>query len=118
VRQNLDWLDEALCREVDPNIFFPEAGEGSRTQTAQAVSVCMQCAVIADCFQYAKKHSRGFGIWAGGIQSTLRGRPPAEIDHGSEAGAKQHIRRGEKPCGSCRRGASLANAIRVEKRRA
>jgi WhiB family redox-sensing transcriptional regulator len=44
-------MDDAICRGVDIELFFPESGKGSTARKAKAV--CFQCPVIADCAQWA-----------------------------------------------------------------
>ena len=56
-----DWREDALCREVDPDRFFPEKGG----TTAPAKQVCRRCAVAEECLAYALEHDERFGIWGG-----------------------------------------------------
>jgi hypothetical protein len=48
------WRDSALCREVDPDLFFPP-GDGplGQWQIARAKAVCAGCPVIAECLAFA-----------------------------------------------------------------
>lgn len=48
------WRDSALCREVDPDLFFP-LGDGplGQRQIAEAKAVCAECLVITDCLAFA-----------------------------------------------------------------
>jgi WhiB family redox-sensing transcriptional regulator len=59
--QNETWMDDALCTEVDPDLFFPEVG-GFGTE---AKKVCAQCPVAAQCLEYALAHNETDGIWGG-----------------------------------------------------
>lgn len=43
------WREQALCREVDPEIFFPPKGASIRT----AKRICGLCPVAADCLAEA-----------------------------------------------------------------
>lgn len=43
-----EWMERALCAQVDPELFFPDAG--SYIKRAQAV--CDACPVRAECLQY------------------------------------------------------------------
>jgi WhiB family transcriptional regulator, redox-sensing transcriptional regulator len=56
-----DWRDAALCREVDPDLFFPEKGESA----LPAKSVCRSCEVRAECLDFALEHDERFGIYGG-----------------------------------------------------
>lgn len=58
---NLDWMTDGLCRQVDPELMFPEKGESPR----QAKSVCMACDVRVMCLEYALANSERFGIFGG-----------------------------------------------------
>ena len=59
---NPGWEDDALCRQTDPEAFFPEKGGSTR----QAKAVCRECPVRAECLNYALDQGDGlFGIWGG-----------------------------------------------------
>lgn len=55
------WMVNALCRETDPEAFFPEKG-GS---TKEAKRICGLCAVSGECLTYALERGERFGIWGG-----------------------------------------------------
>ena len=55
------WISDALCAQVDLEIFFPEKG-GS---TKEAKGVCRECTVAAECLDYALANNERFGIWGG-----------------------------------------------------
>jgi WhiB family redox-sensing transcriptional regulator len=55
------WQELALCRQTDPEAFFPEKG-GS---TNEAKRICGRCAVRGDCLEYALGHDERFGVWGG-----------------------------------------------------
>lgn len=59
--QDLDWQDLGLCKESDPEAFFPEKGGSTR----QAKSVCKRCPSIDACLEYALDNGERFGIWGG-----------------------------------------------------
>jgi WhiB family redox-sensing transcriptional regulator len=59
--QDLDWQDDGLCKESDPEAFFPEKG-GS---TKQAKAVCKRCPITEECLQYALENNERYGIWGG-----------------------------------------------------
>ena len=54
-------MAEALCAEVDPDLFYPEKGGSTR----EAKQVCARCSVQAECLAYALNHDERFGIWGG-----------------------------------------------------
>ena len=55
------WRDQALCRGIDPELFYPERGESTR----EAKAVCAQCPVVEPCLDYALRTREVFGIWGG-----------------------------------------------------
>jgi WhiB family redox-sensing transcriptional regulator len=56
-----DWQEQALCAQVDMDLFFPEKGGSTR----EAKSVCLGCDVKDECLEYAMDHGIRFGIWGG-----------------------------------------------------
>lgn len=123
-----EWVDHALCAQVDPEIFFPERGQDCGTETlrcrfeftrcraCEARSVCHDCPVILQCRSFALNSPLFVdGIWGGlstQARSDYRASRRLPLQHrdnpspirercGSEAGARQHYRRGEKPCPAC-----------------
>jgi WhiB family transcriptional regulator, redox-sensing transcriptional regulator len=74
-----DWRLEAACREVDPELFFPEPGQAP--QATAAKQVCAGCGVRGPCLEAAlhgpQAHQDHAGIFAGTTPSDrvrLRGR--------------------------------------------
>lgn len=55
------WMADALCAQVDADLFFPEAGHGM----AAAKRVCLACLVRADCLDYAEANRIRYGVWGG-----------------------------------------------------
>jgi WhiB family transcriptional regulator, redox-sensing transcriptional regulator len=77
--QERDWRLEAACREVDPELFFPEPGQAP--QAAAAKAICAGCGVRGPCLEAALRgpqaHQDHSGIFAGTTASDrvrLRGR--------------------------------------------
>jgi WhiB family redox-sensing transcriptional regulator len=56
-----DWHEQALCREVDPELFFPEKGGNVR----QGLMICQRCPVAVPCLDAAIDNDERFGIWGG-----------------------------------------------------
>jgi WhiB family transcriptional regulator, redox-sensing transcriptional regulator len=55
------WKLQGLCREVDPDTFFPDVGESTRP----AKFVCRRCKVQTECLEYALENEEAFGVWGG-----------------------------------------------------
>jgi WhiB family transcriptional regulator, redox-sensing transcriptional regulator len=72
------WLDQAACRDHDPERFFPESGE--QTKAAEAKAICASCQVRDQCLDLAVKAAGGIdgdhGVFGGTLpaeRSRLRG---------------------------------------------
>ncbi|WP_278259613.1 WhiB family transcriptional regulator [Nocardioides convexus] len=50
-----EWTRDALCAQVDPDIFFPGKGDSS----AAAKRICGRCTVTAECLAYALAYESG-----------------------------------------------------------
>lgn len=63
LRVDEPWMDEAICAQIDPELFFPEGG----IQPKEAKVVCGTCPVRSKCLEYELKFSRtdDSGIWGG-----------------------------------------------------
>ena len=61
-----DWRSLALCRDTDPELFFPVGSTGlALDQIAAAKAVCMQCSARSDCLDYALESNQDSGVWGG-----------------------------------------------------
>jgi WhiB family transcriptional regulator, redox-sensing transcriptional regulator len=51
----MSWRDQAACRSVDGEIFFPigETGTAVRLQIMQAKTLCRSCPVLDKCREWA-----------------------------------------------------------------
>lgn len=58
-----DWYDQAACKGMNPEIFFPERGEASEARKAKRV--CEKCPVKRQCLQTAIINKETRGIWGG-----------------------------------------------------
>lgn len=61
--------DAALCREADPELFFP-SGEGFDTPTDEAAydparAICRECPVQLACLDHALQWREPAGMWGG-----------------------------------------------------
>lgn len=60
------WRDHALCRDTDPELFFPVGTTGmALVQIDKARQVCGECGVRAECLDYALDTNQDSGIWGG-----------------------------------------------------
>lgn len=55
------WTEDALCAQIDSEIFFPEKGGSTR----EAKAMCRRCPVAAECLDYALANNEQHGIWGG-----------------------------------------------------
>lgn len=58
---DLDWMSQANCQGLDPDLFFPPRGD--RAALAEALAVCRGCEVRAECLEYALSLREDGGIW-------------------------------------------------------
>ena len=65
------WQDEAACKGMDSNIFFPEilGDQQNGLIWAQAKAICKGCEVKWDCLKselpHEKASGRRNGVWGG-----------------------------------------------------
>ncbi len=62
------WMADAVCAQVDPELFYPEKGGSTR----EATQVCAACPVRAECLAYALAHGERFGVWGGRSERARR----------------------------------------------
>lgn len=56
-----EWMDEANCLGLDPDLMFPERGNPAH----QAKQICAGCTVRAECLEFSLLNNERFGIWGG-----------------------------------------------------
>jgi WhiB family transcriptional regulator, redox-sensing transcriptional regulator len=67
------WRSEALCRDTDPELFFPIGTTGAAlVQIEHARAVCRQCPVQTDCLDFALRTNQDSGIWGGTSEEERR----------------------------------------------
>lgn len=62
----MDWRHRAICRDEDPELFFPVGTSGpaiAQIQTAKAV--CGRCPVASECLAWALESGQDAGVWGG-----------------------------------------------------
>lgn len=68
-----DWRDDASCRTVDPELFFPIGnGPEAKREAHQAKAVCFRCPVRETCLRWALDTGQTGGIWGGLDERELR----------------------------------------------
>lgn len=62
-----EWMDDAACRGLDPDLFVRVSpkGAGGDTRYDEARAVCKRCNVRSDCLEYAIAGRETFGMWGG-----------------------------------------------------
>jgi hypothetical protein len=66
-QDSLAWQQYALCAEIDTEPWFPD----QLRQGDYAKSICKQCPVKLNCYEYAVENNEEWGIW-GGVDFTRR----------------------------------------------
>lgn len=70
---HLAWRQDAECRDLDPNLFFPVGVTGAAVdQIAAAKGICAGCAVRSDCLEFAVTTNQEFGVWGGTSEDERR----------------------------------------------
>ena len=60
------WRDHALCRDTDPELFFPVGTTGlALVAIDRAKQVCGECEVRVACLDFALETNQDSGIWGG-----------------------------------------------------
>jgi WhiB family transcriptional regulator, redox-sensing transcriptional regulator len=62
----MDWRNEASCKDVDPDLFFPIGTTGiALDQVDEAKRICAACAVREPCLEFALASNQDAGVWGG-----------------------------------------------------
>ena len=69
----MDWRHRAVCRDEDPELFFPIGNTGpALLQIAEAKAVCHRCPVMEQCLTWALTTSETAGVWGGTSEDERR----------------------------------------------
>ena len=60
-----EWVEEAVCAQCDPEVWFPVRGQGAPQATDRALRICGECPVRDECLQYALETEQLHGVWGG-----------------------------------------------------
>ena len=112
----MSWIEQALCAEIDPELFFPDKGGPAR----DAIKVCKRCPVQEPCLQFAIDNRIIDGIWGGQVPNQRKRkhapyRDPLHCAAGHPKTAENVGSRGR--CLICQREASAASAKRRQRER-
>lgn len=68
-----EWRKQALCRDTDPELFFPIGTTGQALlQITEAKNVCHECGVKKECLDFAIETNQDCGIWGGTSEDERR----------------------------------------------
>ncbi len=67
---NTTWRNQAACRGIDPNIFYPDPEDDTEAEPAKAV--CEMCSVREACLEYALGVREKDGVWGGATERERR----------------------------------------------
>ncbi len=62
------WRSQALCKGIDPEVFYPISDE----EADEAKTICGSCNVRLMCLEYALAARERDGIWGGATERERR----------------------------------------------
>jgi WhiB family redox-sensing transcriptional regulator len=65
---SMTWRQQAACRGLEPEIFFPATDE----EAGAAKAVCAVCSVRESCLEHALHNREKEGIWGGATERERR----------------------------------------------
>ncbi|MFC5909493.1 WhiB family transcriptional regulator [Streptacidiphilus monticola] len=95
-----DDLAGAVCRAVDPDVFFPDPDDTEAIDLAKAI--CAACPVKLACLERALTRFEQIGVFGGTTGAERAALTGRSNQCGSHAGYSRHRRYGEPPCTACR----------------
>jgi transcription factor WhiB len=69
---NWTWQEDAACRGVLPDVFFPDE------DPARAKAICETCPVRLHCLAFALERKERYGVWGGLTEKERAALSPAE----------------------------------------
>ncbi len=95
----MDWRHAALCRDEDPELFFPIGTAGpAATQVDAAKVVCRRCPVVEPCLTWALETGQDAGVWGGTSEDERRALKRRAVRAGGDsavrAGGDRAVRAG------------------------
>lgn len=69
----MDWRHSAVCKDEDPELFFPIGNTGpAALQIEEAKAVCRVCPVREQCLAWALETGQDAGVWGGASEDERR----------------------------------------------
>lgn len=78
--KDTEWQEQALCAQVDPELFHPSVGDNTHKR---AKSVCNRCPVKPDCLSWGLENPDVTGI-LGGLDTAERTRLRKRMKQGKQ----------------------------------
>ncbi len=67
------WRSRSLCRDSNPDLFFPIGATGLAVDQIEAAKeICAVCEVSAECLEFALATNQEAGIWGGTTEEERR----------------------------------------------
>jgi len=67
------WRSRSLCRDSNPDLFFPVGATGTAVDQIEAAkSVCGVCEARVECLEFALATNQEAGIWGGTTEEERR----------------------------------------------
>lgn len=80
IEKEWHWMEQAKCRDADPDLFYPENGKFQNPEVKTAIRICRTCPVIHDCLIWALKTGDSHGV-LGGMTPQQRTRYRREMEY-------------------------------------
>jgi len=77
LRDEMEWMDHANCRNMDTSLFFLADQTGAQ-YSSFAKEVCAECDVSQNCLDYANENMFDYGMF-GGLSPKQRSRYRARV---------------------------------------
>jgi WhiB family transcriptional regulator, redox-sensing transcriptional regulator len=67
------WRAAAMCRDLNPDIFFPVGVTGMAIEQIEAAKeFCKMCPSASDCLEFAVTTNQEYGVWGGTTEDERR----------------------------------------------
>lgn len=70
--ENGAWRQQANCKGMDTDLFFPEKGRHTPERVDLVAKICGGCPVRKECLHYAIDNHEQMGIWGGMAEKRRR----------------------------------------------